>query len=84
MPKTLKVSVIAVLVAGLTACAVGPDYQTPVKVADISVSSPYQRAEQLQNWWQAFDDAALNQLISRALQQNRTLADLDPTIPTER
>src|SRR5690606_17101415 len=29
---------------------------------------------QLQNWWQAFDDAALNQLISRALVENRSLA----------
>ena len=80
MRNTLKVSVIAVLVAGLTACAVGPDYQTPVKVADISVSSPYQQAEQLQNWWQAFDDAALNQLISRALQQNRTLAEASANV----
>lgn len=80
MPKTLKVSVIAVLVAGLTACAVGPNYQTPVKVDDISVSSPYQQAEQLQNWWQAFDDAALNQLISRALQQNRTLAEASANV----
>ncbi|MCT8124839.1 TolC family protein [Alishewanella sp. BS5-314] len=80
MRNSLKVSVIAVLVAGLTACAVGPDYQTPVKVADISVSSPYQQAEQLQNWWQAFDDAALNQLISRALQQNRTLAEASANV----
>ncbi|GHG61370.1 RND transporter [Alishewanella longhuensis] len=80
MRNTLKVSVIAVLVAGLTACAVGPDYQTPAKVADISFNSPYQQAEQLQNWWQAFDDAALNQLISRALQQNRTLAEASANV----
>lgn len=80
MRNSLKVSVIAVLVAGLTACAVGPDYQTPVKVADISVTSPYQQAGQLQNWWQAFDDAALNQLISRALQQNRTLAEASANV----
>jgi len=28
----------------------------------------------LRYWWQAFDDTALNQLISRALAENRTLA----------
>ena len=74
MRNILKLSAIAVLVASLSACAVGPDYQTPAKVADISFNSPYQQAEQAQSWWQAFDDAALNQLISRALVENRTLA----------
>lgn len=73
MCNRLKLTAIAVLVASLSACAVGPDYQTPVKVADISFSSPYQQAEQSQSWWQAFDDKALNQLISRALLENRTL-----------
>ena len=74
MRNTIKLSAIAVLVASLSACAVGPDYQAPVKVADIRIDAPYQQATQLQNWWQAFDDAALNQLISRALAENRSLA----------
>ena len=74
MRNTIKLSAIAILMASLSACAVGPDYQTPVKVADIRIDAPYQQAAQLQNWWQAFDDAALNQLITRALEQNRTLA----------
>ena len=74
MRNTIKLSAIAILVASLSACAVGPDYQAPVKVADISIDAPYQPAAQLQNWWQAFDDAALNQLISRALVENRSLA----------
>ncbi len=30
--------------------------------------------DQALNWWQAFDDAELNQLVERALEQNRTLA----------
>lgn len=75
MSNILKLSAIAVLVASLSSCAVGPNYQTPAKVADIAFNSPYQQADQLQNWWQAFDDAALNQLISRALAENRTLAE---------
>ncbi|SNY52249.1 outer membrane protein, multidrug efflux system [Arsukibacterium tuosuense] len=74
MRNSLKLSAIAVLLASLSACAVGPDYQTPAKVADISFTSPYQQADQVQSWWQAFDDKALNQLISRALAENRTLA----------
>lgn len=74
MRNTLKLSAIAVLVASLSACAVGPDYHTPARVADISFNSPYQQAEHAQSWWQAFDDAVLNQLISTALVENRTLA----------
>ncbi|MDP5142569.1 TolC family protein [Rheinheimera baltica] len=75
MRKLLNHSALALIVAAsLSACAVGPDYQTPANVADISFSSPYQQAQQAQSWWQAFDDATLNQLISRALAENRTLA----------
>ncbi|MBZ9612302.1 efflux transporter outer membrane subunit [Rheinheimera maricola] len=75
MRKFLHHSTLAILVAAsLSACAVGPDYKTPAKVADISFSSPYQQAEHAQSWWQAFDDAALNQLITWALAENRTLA----------
>lgn len=74
MRNIFKMSALAIVSASLAACAVGPDYHTPAKVADIHIASPYQQAEQAQNWWQAFDDAALNQLISKALQENRTLA----------
>ena len=74
MRNTMKLSAIAILVAALSACAVGPDYQAPQQVADINVGASYQQAGQVQNWWQAFDDAVLNQLITRALEQNRTLA----------
>lgn len=73
MRNTMKLSAIAILVAALSACAVGPDYQAPVKVADISIDAPYQQAELAQSWWQAFDDVALNRLITRALQENRSL-----------
>ena len=74
MRNIVKLSAIALLVAAVTGCAVGPDYQAPQSVANINVSAPYQQAERAQNWWQAFDDAVLNQLITEALAQNRTLA----------
>ncbi|WP_417551131.1 efflux transporter outer membrane subunit [Methylophaga sp.] len=73
MRNTHKLTTIAVLVMSLSACAVGPNYQAPAKVADINVSSPYQQAELTQSWWQAFDDESLNRLIQRALSENRTL-----------
>ena len=74
MRKLVKRSVIALLVASATGCAVGPDYQPPQQVANINVSAPYQLSALQQNWWQAFDDVVLNQLITQALAQNRTLA----------
>lgn len=74
MRNTIKLSAIAILMASLSACAVGPDYHSPAQVADINISAPYQQAELAQSWWQAFDDVALNKLIERALQENRTLA----------
>ncbi|MDP5459683.1 efflux transporter outer membrane subunit [Alishewanella sp. SMS8] len=74
MLKQLKLSTISLVVATLSACAVGPDYQAPTQVAAIAVQSPFQQAEQAQSWWLAFDDAALNRLIQRALVENRTLA----------
>ena len=74
MPRKMKLSAIALLVASVTACAVGPDYQAPQQVANVNVSVPYQQAELTQSWWQAFDDTVLNQLITQALAENRTLA----------
>lgn len=74
MRNTVKLSTLALLVASLSACSAGPDYQRPEKVESINLSQPYQQAEQALNWWQAFDDAELNQLVERALEQNRTLA----------
>ena len=74
MRNSLKLTTIAVLVMSLSACAVGPDYRAPAKVADININSPYQQAALAQSWWQAFDDESLNRLIQRALNENRTLA----------
>ena len=68
-----KLSIPAMVVTSLLGCAVGPNYEAPVMVADIPFTSPYEQAEQAQNWWQAFDDATLNQLIDRAMAENRTL-----------
>ncbi|ABE56359.1 RND efflux system, outer membrane lipoprotein, NodT [Shewanella denitrificans OS217] len=71
---TFKRTAIAILVASLTACAsVGPDYQAPTKVNEQVIDSQYSQAEHSLDWWQAFDDAELNRIVSLALAQNRTL-----------
>lgn len=71
---TFKRTALAILVASLTACAsVGPDYQAPTKVNEQVIDSQYSQAEHSLDWWQAFDDAELNRIVSLALAQNRTL-----------
>ncbi|HET8817829.1 MAG TPA: TolC family protein [Pseudidiomarina sp.] len=73
MSNSLKLSLLSLILAALSACSVGPDYQPPSRVADIHVNSPYQQAEHSRSWWQAFNDKALDQLIQRALIENRTV-----------
>jgi outer membrane protein, multidrug efflux system len=71
---TFKRTALAILVASLSACAsVGPDYQAPTKVNEQVIGSQYSQAEHSLDWWQAFDDAELNHIVSLALAQNRTL-----------
>jgi len=68
------------MLAPLAGCAVGPDYRRPA--ADIPPSwappAPWHAAAPTDavlkgNWWQAFDDEALNMLVERALEDNQTL-----------
>jgi outer membrane protein, multidrug efflux system len=74
MRNTIKLSAIAMLLASLSACTVGPDYQTPSAVGSTSLDLSIESAERLQSWWQVFDDTELNALIAQGLLQNRTLA----------
>ena len=46
MRNTVKLSTLALLVASLSACSAGPDYQRPEKVESINLSQPYQQVEQ--------------------------------------
>ena len=73
MTNILKIGTLAGLLAALSACAVGPDYQAPTKVENIALTNTYQQAAKLTNWWQAFGDEDLNHLIKIALDENRTL-----------
>jgi multidrug efflux system outer membrane protein len=64
------------LTLALSACSVGPQYQSPV-TAPATVASAtagaYDRSHFEALWWQQFDDPTLNQLVLRALGENRDL-----------
>ena len=67
---------LALLALALSACSVGPQYQSPVS-APVTVASAtvgaYDRSHFESLWWQQFDDATLNQLVLKALAENRDL-----------
>ncbi len=66
---------VALLYAGtLTACAVGPDYQRPQAPVPITIGADAAAVEvKLPEWNIYFADAALQELIARALEYNRDL-----------
>ena len=71
--RRLVVSVLALAV--LAGCAIGPDYQRP----ELELPEQWQAAPttveqvQLAQWWQSFNDPALNALIAESLANNSNL-----------
>lgn len=67
MNKTL----LSLCMAGLlSACAFTPDYTPPA----VELPSSTTQTAVAQQWWLQFNDATLNRLIERALQNNQNLA----------
>ncbi|MGO9931739.1 MAG: efflux transporter outer membrane subunit [Steroidobacteraceae bacterium] len=69
------------LVAGLTACAVGPNYRAPkpdaplkfaaqVENSPSSGTEPAPATPDLATWWRALNDVELNSLVDRAVTSN--------------
>ena len=65
--------------AALAACAVGPDYRRP----DVALTSSYVHGDVVASapatpdtWWQTFNDAVLDRIVTRALSQNLDLAQV--------
>jgi len=72
----MKAFAPALLVLALSACAVGPDYQTPETAAaqlNSAATDRYDRSRFEAQWWQQFDDPTLNQLVEQSRQDNRQL-----------
>ncbi len=82
---------LAIIATGslITGCSVGPDYQMPelslknIWSAENVEPKPRARDEQLANWWKAFNDPVLDQLIEKAL-TSKDGGNLDLLIATER
>ena len=80
-----KHTLLAVMVAaGLSACAVGPDYQRPASpLPQEFADSKQSKVEVDAQWWKQFKDAQLDQLIDAALAHNtdiqKALARIEET-----
>ncbi len=75
MRPSLHLFAVALLAGG---CAAGPDYQEPeMAVPDVwyqGISRDIKpRGSKLEEWWSAFNDPVLNQLIDRTREANPTL-----------
>ncbi|WP_426013038.1 efflux transporter outer membrane subunit [Caulobacter sp. DWR2-3-1b2] len=60
----------------LSACAVGPDYKTPVTAPVVLQNAPaatYSAAQPEADWWKLFGDPVLDGLVSQALAGNLDL-----------
>lgn len=85
--RVFRMACVTAAVAGLTACAMGPDYQRP----DISVGAEYGAADSeginsgwvrvqpqedalSSDWWTLFDDPTLDQMMENLLATNFDLA----------
>ena len=71
--RTARGLVTAAVALVLAACAVGPDYHRPdVPTPDnfVSADASFSANDVEQDFWSAFDDAQLNDLIERALAAN--------------
>ena len=68
---------VAIVVAALTACSVGPDYVRPQAEVTPSWLEPStalaQEPAEIREWWTVFEDPVLNRLVHQAYEQNLSL-----------
>ncbi|MBC2717643.1 MAG: efflux transporter outer membrane subunit [Desulfobacteraceae bacterium] len=75
--KSLFIRIISVF-AGLllSACTMGPDFQSPdlkIKTPEAFQNSPdgtLSGFQELENWWQIFDDPEIDQIVKNVIQNN--------------
>jgi NodT family efflux transporter outer membrane factor (OMF) lipoprotein len=81
---------VAVLIAPLAACRVGPNYRAPVLPtgSEAPLVSLNPAAETPQSppdaWWRLYNDPRLDALVQEALRANRTLAAADANLAAAR
>lgn len=70
-----KITLFFLLMIGLSACTVGPDYRRP----DVDTPTAWRFEEKEASdrvntrWWEQFEDPVLNRLITTALQENKEI-----------
>ncbi|HEX2493625.1 MAG TPA: efflux transporter outer membrane subunit [Steroidobacter sp.] len=80
--RIIRRSGLTLIAASLAACAVGPDYRPPQTVSPdewtelpqtgVRIESP--DATSLAAWWRSLNDPQLDQLLQRAVAENKTVA----------
>jgi NodT family efflux transporter outer membrane factor (OMF) lipoprotein len=84
------VALIAVLIAALAACRVGPNYHAPAlppgtEAPLVSLNTAAETpALPPDAWWRLYEDSRLDALVQEALQANRTLAAADANFAAAR
>lgn len=74
--KAVTTPLLLAAVLALSACAVGPDYRAPETEAaqiDRAAAAGFDRSTFQAAWWRQFEDPTLDQLVTRALAENREL-----------
>ncbi len=72
----LKITTSAILIALLSGCAVGPDYQRPSSTLNAAWVAPLPhegKPASLVNWWSQWDDQVLVELIDNAMRENTSI-----------
>ncbi len=90
--RRASASVASVFVAGLSGCAVGPDFisqpppdvdrYTPEKLSSIDGRRLVVSEDIPRRWWEVFHNKNLNSLIEASIQHNPTLQAADASIRT--
>lgn len=82
MRKTIRLTAISMALTSLLfGCAsVGPSYAAPATANLVQLPAEYKAADKAQHWWQQFNDPVLDQLITKALLNNQTLAAAEANV----
>jgi len=75
MTRLSRLCVVLLLALSFAGCITGPDYKRPFVETPTAWRTDVKEVEELSNsqWWQRFDDPALNGLIDEALRENKDL-----------
>lgn len=73
MTRHLKIFFLALLIVGMSGCAVGPNFQKPVVNSPAEFRFDYSGIDttEILSWWELFNDPVLDSMIRIALVENR-------------